>query len=473
MNIAFGRRPSTWVIYCYRGPGRYAYDSKWRPRKPDAASGKLGATLDEWKRHESDQVSYCAFGDRSDKWFMRSTNGTTEWVSHLGPGAPPGLEWSYTRFQKQQVNKKYKNGTVSSASTIRAVTFGPGEAWILYSQRDFAWSESGLPSSLITALQEGRNSKWIINVGSVPYFQSHILILRQKAVLNPFDRNEYVLVYDNGPVYCSFDPSFRDAFRKIIHEWGNSMNRYKWQENEKVSVHWKDPAAVATESFSASKHGEEVEDQEGEYLKTSDGSPRTSFSSKEKWRPRQERNLSNEVQLSRRSSRSNQSSTNAMCASSEEPDSLPVTDHNEGGNQNYPGQATLHRTVSSPPYAGYQDHSSNPPNNFDDIGEDDDATHSQDFTRRPVSGISGISETPSLTNVSGMSETPSLVSVLESYEITSPVAPANFGGQAWAYQTKEDSRSGPPRVQSPTRRDGVRLLLSGKMRPPGARTGGR
>lgn len=164
MNIAFRRKPSTWVIYCYRGPGRYAYDSKWRPQKPDTKSGKLGATLDEWKKHESDQVSYCAFGDRSDKWFMRSTNGTTEWFSRLGPGAPADLEWSYDMFQQQKANKKSKNGTLFSASTVRAVTFGPADTWILYSQKSFIWSKYGLPSSLVTALQEGLDHDWIINV---------------------------------------------------------------------------------------------------------------------------------------------------------------------------------------------------------------------------------------------------------------------------------------------------------------------
>jgi hypothetical protein len=163
MNIAFRRRTSTWVIYCYRGPGRYAYDSKWRPRKPDPRE-KLGATLDQWKEHECDQVSYCAFGDHPDKWFMRSTNGDTKWYSRLGPGASTDLEWNYVQLSERLVNKTCKNGEVFTASTVRAATFGPGDTWILYSQKHFTWSKKGLPSSLVKALKEGHDSKWIINV---------------------------------------------------------------------------------------------------------------------------------------------------------------------------------------------------------------------------------------------------------------------------------------------------------------------
>ena len=81
--------------------------------------------------------------------------------------------------------------------------------------------------------------------------------------MNPFNRNKYVLVYDNGQVYCSFDPHFLDSFAKTTDEWGRSMLIYakwtKWTAGRTPSTHWKDPKVVANEPFLSSGHGDEEE----------------------------------------------------------------------------------------------------------------------------------------------------------------------------------------------------------------------
>ena len=251
MHIAFRRDPYAWVIYCYRG-SRYAYDSKWQPRKPNTSNGSLGKTLDEWKEDESDQVSYCSFGDHHDKWFMRSTNATTEWLTECGPGVTYQLKkhlYQYTleSKEKKRINKDLKPAKVS---TIRAATFGPSGAWILYTQNEFVWSEEGLlPSSLLQALLLGKQSrpKWIINVSGLES-QRRIAKLsrRQKAVLNPFNGHEYVLVYDNGNIYCSFHHDFFDSFAIVIKEWAYSMtDNERWLLGEEARVYYLDPHEVA------------------------------------------------------------------------------------------------------------------------------------------------------------------------------------------------------------------------------------
>jgi hypothetical protein len=47
----------------------------------------------------------------------------------------------------------------------------------------------------------------------------------QKAVLNPHNAKEYVLVYDSGPVYYSFHKDFVEPFKAVIKEWSTGMER--------------------------------------------------------------------------------------------------------------------------------------------------------------------------------------------------------------------------------------------------------
>lgn len=48
----------------------------------------------------------------------------------------------------------------------RAVTFAQGGGWVLYGKTWFEWSETGLPLSLVDALETGRQEDWTINVGT-------------------------------------------------------------------------------------------------------------------------------------------------------------------------------------------------------------------------------------------------------------------------------------------------------------------
>jgi hypothetical protein len=50
-------------------------------------------------------------------------------------------------------------------------------------------------------------------------------LLPQKAVLNRINPREYVLVYNEGPVYYSFHKSFVPLFKVVIEEWSAGMRR--------------------------------------------------------------------------------------------------------------------------------------------------------------------------------------------------------------------------------------------------------
>jgi hypothetical protein len=47
--------------------------------------------------------------------------------------------------------------------------------------------------------------------------------LLQKVVLNRKNSEEYVLVYDEGPVYFSLHEGFVDSFKEVIEEWSAGM----------------------------------------------------------------------------------------------------------------------------------------------------------------------------------------------------------------------------------------------------------
>jgi len=66
-----------------------------------------------------------------------------------------------------------------------------------------------LPSRLQEALKDGYEAGLTIN----------------KAVLNPNNTKEYVLVYDSGPVYYSFHKDFVEPFKAVIDEWSAGMER--------------------------------------------------------------------------------------------------------------------------------------------------------------------------------------------------------------------------------------------------------
>jgi hypothetical protein len=149
MNVAISA-PDAWFLYCYRGPERFAYDSKWFPRKPSKADGPVGLQLDNLKEEERDQISYCAFGESSKSYFLRSTDGRKDWHPRLSGYVPTDLLDAY--------QDEFKKGCP------RAVTFGKNKTWILYGKTSFKWSRYGLPKNLQAALRRGREEGWSINV---------------------------------------------------------------------------------------------------------------------------------------------------------------------------------------------------------------------------------------------------------------------------------------------------------------------
>lgn len=150
MNIAVSSQ-NEWFMYCYRGPGRFAYDSKWFPRKPSRTDGPVGMQLDKLKEEERDQISFCAFGESSKSYFLRSTDSKNDWHPRISRHVPTDLLDAY--------QDEFKKGTP------RAVTFGKNRTWILYGKGSFTWSKRGLPKNLQAALRKGIQEGWSINVG--------------------------------------------------------------------------------------------------------------------------------------------------------------------------------------------------------------------------------------------------------------------------------------------------------------------
>jgi hypothetical protein len=148
MNVAF-RDSETWFIFCYRG-SRFAYDSKWFPRKPvDTAKDLLARQFDILRRDERDQISSCAFGDRPSCFFLRSTDIMNHWHPKFGY-VPLELQ---SAIQDEDFRLQ-----------PRAVTFGWKQSWILYGTNSFTWSQKYLPTSLVRALEKGKENRWVINV---------------------------------------------------------------------------------------------------------------------------------------------------------------------------------------------------------------------------------------------------------------------------------------------------------------------
>lgn len=152
MNVAI-RSPALWFMYCYRwGRHTYTYDSKWFPSKPPVEPGHAGAELAQLKKEELDQISYCAFGDSPKTYFLRSTDAKKEWHPRLSQNVPPELFGPY----QDELNR----------GTLRAVTFGKNNTWILYGTKSFRWSQYDLPSVLDAALRKGQEEGWTINVST-------------------------------------------------------------------------------------------------------------------------------------------------------------------------------------------------------------------------------------------------------------------------------------------------------------------
>src|SRR6266516_1273525 len=92
MNLAI-RDAEMWFMYCFRR--RYAYDSKWFPRKPSADDGDIGSQLERLKMDERDQISYCAFGQSPDVFFLRSTDENDVWYPRPSRNLPIDLWEAY------------------------------------------------------------------------------------------------------------------------------------------------------------------------------------------------------------------------------------------------------------------------------------------------------------------------------------------------------------------------------------------
>jgi hypothetical protein len=63
-------------------------------------------------------------------------------------------------------------------------------------------------------------------------------------VLNPYNRKEYVLVYDNGGVHCCFNNDFLNSFKEILDEWSEGMRECGRFPQHQIQVHFQDPADV-------------------------------------------------------------------------------------------------------------------------------------------------------------------------------------------------------------------------------------
>jgi hypothetical protein len=170
--------------------------------------------MDRLKEDERDQLSYCAFGESSKLFFLRSTDRKKEWTPRLSRHVPGELLDAY--------QDEFKRGPP------RAIKFGKGKTWILYGKSSFSWSRHGLPRSLQTALQRGTEERWTINVSVLSlilavYTATQLTRMPQKTVLNCNNRKEYVLVFNEGPVYYSFHRDFVSPFKVIIEEWSSEM----------------------------------------------------------------------------------------------------------------------------------------------------------------------------------------------------------------------------------------------------------
>ena len=149
MNVAI-RDSVTWFMFCYRGQ-RFAYDSKWYPRKPlPIKSDPVGMQLRILKEEERDQVSHCAFGESNDCDFLRSTDILEKWHPKFSNNLPMDL---LSVYQDEAFRRH-----------LRAVTFGKNQTWILYGKDTFDGASKACQKACKLPCKKGKKRDWVINV---------------------------------------------------------------------------------------------------------------------------------------------------------------------------------------------------------------------------------------------------------------------------------------------------------------------
>jgi hypothetical protein len=180
MNLAFrtgsrvrssGKLVTPWFIFFYGT--RTAYDAKWFPNKP-SPEDSIGQVLLKWRGNSRDQVSSCAFGEDPETFFIRSTGPDTKWFPYL-QSSRGALNVEFLDAKDRRELKHKRNGEPMDHTKLRAITFGQDDTYIMYSKDDFTWSRTGLPTTLLNALEYGHQQdedagkvRWTINVRDAP-----------------------------------------------------------------------------------------------------------------------------------------------------------------------------------------------------------------------------------------------------------------------------------------------------------------
>lgn len=174
-----------WLVYSWTGiPGhRGRPGHRWRPRHDPAVSGNtahpiLGRYLAHMGEHASGNVSNLALGNDSSSFFIRLSADDRNWHYRFR-GLPEDCQLAVEESMTAGMlgdddcrpdDPSHEHCTYGlqhcKHGRLRAVTLGQGGGWIVY-REEMAGVEFGgqwLPTTLVKALNEGREKGWIINV---------------------------------------------------------------------------------------------------------------------------------------------------------------------------------------------------------------------------------------------------------------------------------------------------------------------
>jgi hypothetical protein len=166
-----------WFMYSYHG--KTASGDFNRPGRMDPI-GDLSLTFGARARSllrqgEGIQISYVAFGPSShidpQRFFLRATNMYSVW-HYRWDGLPLDCDIK-VQEHLQGGRALTTNQHTWPNGHLRAVEFGFGGSWVVYTTKKFYW-QGPLPRSLRVALEEGEEFEWTINVSTSSKFDNKL-----------------------------------------------------------------------------------------------------------------------------------------------------------------------------------------------------------------------------------------------------------------------------------------------------------
>jgi len=122
MNLAI-KGPDAWFVYFYRRTrGEQLRLRLEMVAKENPWMGELAEQLDMLREDNTDQISYCSFGENDKVFFVRSTDYQRGWHARPSQHIPRDLHHAFMG--------EFNRGTP------RAITFGKAKTWILYGKKN-------------------------------------------------------------------------------------------------------------------------------------------------------------------------------------------------------------------------------------------------------------------------------------------------------------------------------------------------